>query len=134
MPRNKLYTLLFTACLLGSVYLYLSLQNFENRSLNVCIIKNVTGIPCPSCGTTRAVQLLLAGEFVASVAANPFGILVAIIMAIVPFWILFDVIFKKETLLTAYRKIEETVRIKWLAALLIVLVLLNWIWNIYKDV
>jgi hypothetical protein len=100
----------------------------------VCLIKNVTGFPCPSCGTTRAVELLLQGKVRESLVANPFGILVTLIMVLVPFWILFDLIFKKETFYIYYKKIEETLKIKWLAAVLIALVILNWIWNIYKGI
>jgi hypothetical protein len=94
----------------------------------------VTDFPCPSCGTTRAVQLLLQGKMFESLAMNPFGILVTLIMTIVPFWILFDIVFKKESFYIAYKKMEKTIRIQWLAAILILLVLLNWIWNIYKGI
>jgi len=133
MSRNKLYWLLLIACFSGFIYLLYHLQDSENTHFGVCIIKNVTGFPCPSCGTTRAVQLLMQGNVLASLQMNPFGILVALIMVIAPFWIAFDLIFKKETLYKSFKKTEETIRIKWLATLLILLVILNWIWNIYKN-
>ena len=133
MTKNKLYLLLFIACFLGFIYLFYSLQYSETTDFSVCIIKNVTGFACPSCGTTRAVELLLQGKVQKSLLMNPFGILIALIMAIVPFWIFFDLIFKNETFYIYYKKTEETLRIKWLAAILILLVLLNWIWNIYKK-
>lgn len=134
MSRNKLYLLFLIACLLGFIYLLYHLQDSENTHFGVCIIKNVTGFPCPSCGTTRAVELLLQGNVLASLQMNPFGILVAIIMAIVPFWISFDLMFKKDTFHKSYIQIEKTIIIKWFAVILILLVLLNWIWNIYKQI
>jgi hypothetical protein len=133
MTRNKLYAILLIACFFGFIYLFYDIKYSENTHFGVCIIKSVTGFPCPSCGTTRAVQLLLQGKMFESLAMNPFGILVTLIMTIVPFWILFDIVFKKESFYIAYKKMEKTIRIQWLAAILILLVLLNWIWNIYKG-
>ena len=133
MSRNKLYWLLLIACFSGFIYFLYHIQDSENTHFGVCIIKNITGFPCPSCGTTRAVQLLLRGNVLASLQMNPFGILVALIMIIAPFWIVLDLILKKETLYKSYKKTEKTIQIKWLAALLILLVMLNWIWNIYKN-
>jgi len=133
MTRNKLYSLLLIACLAGFIYLFYTIHHSNNESLQVCIIKNVTGFPCPSCGTTRAVTLLLKGEVIKSALLNPFGILVAIIMSIFPLWILTDIVLKKETFLKAYKKSEVIIRTKGVAVFLIILVLLNWIWNIYKQ-
>lgn len=133
MTRNKLYAILLIACFFGFIYLFYDIKYSENTHFGVCIIKSVTGFPCPSCGTTRAVQLLLQGKMFESLAMNPFGILVTLIMTIVPFWILFDIVLKKKSFYIAYKKMEKTIRIQWLAAILILLVLLNWIWNIYKG-
>jgi Protein of unknown function (DUF2752) len=133
MTRNKLYSLLLIACLAGFIYLFYSVHQSNSETFRVCIIKNATGFPCPSCGTTRAVTLLLEGQLIESVLLNPFGILVAIIMTIFPFWILMDVVLKKDTFLKAYKKTEGIIRTKLLAIVLILLVLLNWIWNINKQ-
>ena len=134
MTKNKLYLLLFIACFFGFIYLFYNLRYSDTTDFSVCLIKNVTGFACPSCGTTRSVKLLLQGKVQESLLMNPFGILIALIMAIVPFWISFDLIFKNETFYIYYKKTEETLKIKWLATVLIVLVLLNWIWNIYKEI
>ncbi|WP_333599143.1 DUF2752 domain-containing protein [Flavobacterium sp.] len=133
MTRNKLYSLLLIACLAGFSYLFYHIHTLQSDTVRVCIIKNVTGYPCPSCGTTRAVALLLQGKIIESVLLNPFGIVVAVIMTLCPFWILTDIILKKETFYTWYKKTEATIRKPWLASILILLVLLNWIWNIYKN-
>ena len=121
------------ACLAGLIYLFYNIHTLQSQTFRVCIIKNVTDYPCPSCGTTRAVTLLLKGKFIESLVLNPIGIVVAIIMIIFPIWILIDIIFKKETFYFWYKKAEGTIRKPWLASILIVLVLLNWIWNIYKH-
>ncbi len=133
MTRNKLYSLLLIACLAGFIYLFYSIQKEQQETVGVCIIKNVTGYPCPSCGTTRAVMLLLNGKITDSLLLNPFGIIVAVIMTVFPVWVLTDIVLKKETFFTAYKKIEATIRKPWIAIVLILLVLLNWIWNLYKN-
>jgi hypothetical protein len=133
MTRNKLYSLLLIACFAGFSYLFYHLYTVQNDTVRVCIIKNVTGFPCPSCGTTRAVSLLIEGKIAASILLNPFGILVAVIMTVFPIWILTDIVLKKETFYNWYKKSEATIRKPWLASILILLVLLNWIWNLYKH-
>ncbi len=134
MTRNKLYSLLLIACFAGYGYLYYNIDNLSNETFRVCIIKNVTGYACPSCGATRAVSLLLEGKITASLLLNPFGIVIAIIMTVFPVWVLTDVILKKDSFFKAYKKSEIILKKPWLASVLILLVLLNWIWNIYKNV
>ncbi|MCF6129632.1 DUF2752 domain-containing protein [Flavobacterium sp. AS60] len=133
MTRNKLYSLLLIACLAGFIYLFYNIHILQSQTFRVCIIKNVTGYPCPSCGTTRAVTLLLEGKIIESLLLNPFGILVAIAMILFPFWVLIDIILKKESFFRTYKKAETIIRKPWLASILILLVLFNWIWNIYKH-
>jgi hypothetical protein len=133
MTRNKLYSLLLIACLAGFIYLFYTIHKSESDSFRVCIIKNTTGFPCPSCGTTRAVALLLQGQIKESIVLNPFGILVAIIMTIFPIWVLMDVVLKKDTFFHSYKRTEVIISTKWLALFLIILVILNWIWNIHKQ-
>ncbi|WP_395045095.1 DUF2752 domain-containing protein [Flavobacterium sp.] len=133
MKINKLYSILLIATIAGYSYLFYKINHSESSHLSVCIIKNVTGYACPSCGTTRAVQLLLQGKLLESLLLNPFGIIVAILMLLVPFWITFDIITKKETFFNFYKKTETVIRKKPIAIVLIILVLLNWIWNIYKQ-
>ncbi|QDU59401.1 hypothetical protein Pan216_02290 [Planctomycetes bacterium Pan216] len=36
-----------------------------------CLFKESTGLPCPTCGSTRAVEALLSGKFGASLRLNP---------------------------------------------------------------
>lgn len=133
MSKNKLYSIALLACLLGLVYLFYSLHFSESTHFKLCVFKDLTGYPCPSCGTTRAIHLFLKGSILASFLMNPFGILVAAIMIVIPIWILYDLVTKKETFLINYKKTEHIINRKWIAFLLIVLVVLNWIWNIKKG-
>lgn len=135
LDRNKLYSLLVIACLVGYIWFYYSISKnvIENSSVEVCLIKHVTNIPCPSCGATRSVMSLAKGDFAGAFHLNPIGYLVAIIMLITPIWILADTIFKSHTLFNLYRKVETYLKSPKYAIPLIALVIINWIWNIAKG-
>lgn len=136
MQKNKLYLFIILACFVGYGWLCFSLKHqheIQNNEFSVCFFKNVTNIPCPSCGTTRAVMEISKGEISKSILLNPFGIIVAIIMLICPFWIAYDYLSKKDSFYQFYRKSEEILRRKKVYIPLLILVLLNWIWNINKN-
>jgi Protein of unknown function (DUF2752) len=50
----------------------------------VCVFNEVTGLPCPGCGMTRAVSALCRGEWQKSQALHPFapGIALAVVVLI----------------------------------------------------
>lgn len=102
-------------------------------SVSLCFFKNVTGIPCPSCGSTRSVLAILHQEYLNAWNWNPLGYIYVLLLVIAPLWILFDGITRKETFYQFYLSIDQTLRIKWLAILLSLLIVLNWIWNIKKG-
>jgi hypothetical protein len=135
LDRNKLYLILFIACLAGYIWLYFSITKniTENNSAEVCLIKHVTNIPCPSCGSTRSVISLTKGDFIGALNINPIGYLVAIIMLIAPIWILVDTVRNAKTLFDFYQKIESYLKQPKIAIPLILLVIINWIWNITKG-
>jgi hypothetical protein len=133
MAKNKLYLLIIIACFSGCLYLFYTTQYSENGQISVCIIKNATGYSCPSCGTTRAVQELFKGNLIRSLMLNPFGIIGSLGLLILPFWIGIDLATKGKSFYTAYFKMESILKQKKIAIPLIILVVLNWIWNIYKE-
>ena len=46
--------------------------------IDLCLLKRLTGLPCPTCGLTRAVCYALQGDWAASLGFHPAGILVAV--------------------------------------------------------
>ena len=134
--KIKLYTILLVACAAGYIWLLLNVTKgfAEKNTVGVCLIKQTTNIPCPSCGSTRAVLHLLRGDFLQSVKINPFGIIISTIMLITPIWIIGDFIARKSTLLEFYIKTESLLKKPGIAIPLILLVVINWIWNITKGI
>jgi len=135
LSRRKLYTIIFIACIAGFIWLYLGIttNKTEMNSVDVCLIKHVTNIPCPSCGSTRAIISLTKGKFIEAFMINPLGYVVAIIMLLAPLWIIVDLSTKNKTFIEFYNKIELKLKNPRYAIPLILLVIVNWIWNITKG-
>ena len=134
--RKKLYIILATATTAGYTWLIIKLINgnlYNESSYNGCLIKNLTGVPCPSCGSTRSIGSVLQGHFLDALYWNPFGIIIIVLMLIIPVWLIYDLLTKKESLLVFYQKTEVFIRQPKIAIPLIAFVLLNWIWNIIKG-
>ncbi len=132
---RRLYGLMTVFCVAGYTWLYLHIdKSWSTHVGTVCILKRTTGIPCPSCGSTRSILSLLHGDLVAALLWNPFGYLIFAGLLIVPFWMMHDVIRKQRTLLTVYQNMESLLQRRIVTWPLVIMVLLNWCWNIYKGV
>jgi len=135
MTRNRLYLLLGVGLLAG--YCWTLWFTYHKPALHStftpCLFKNATGIACPSCGSTRSVLLLSQGDVTGAALLNPLGLIMAAIMLIAPFWLLYDITLKKNTLYKGYQKAETVIKTKRIALILIILLLINWAWNIQKG-
>jgi hypothetical protein len=122
------------ACLAGYIYLAYTISNATNHNdFGVCIIKEASGYPGPSCGSTRSVMSIIHGNFTEALYWNPIGVILVIILAVTPFWLIFDLVLGKDSVLKFYFNIEHVFNQKKYAIPAIVLVLANWIWNFYKG-
>jgi hypothetical protein len=53
-------------------------------------------------------------------------------MIITPIWIIYDGITRQYSLFNFYQKMEVMLRKKYIAVPFVLLLLLNWYWNLYK--
>jgi len=123
--------------LLGYAWLALHIYTEKLNSTTigqVCIFKATTNLPCPSCGATRSVLEILKGNFSQALYINPFGFIIFLGLLIFPLWIAWDVFMRKNSFLKFYLQAEKVIVKKPLALILICIILLNWGWNIYKDI
>jgi hypothetical protein len=98
-----------------------------------CLFRQATGLPCPSCGTTRAIEALAVGDVGRAASTNPFGILLALAMVAFPAWIAVDLFRSRDGFHRFYLSVERIFRRRAFAVAGIALVLANWGWNIVKG-
>jgi hypothetical protein len=130
---QKFYLILSIACLLGYAWIFFQYTSQVSSTINTCFIKTLSGYPCPSCGATRSILLLVNGNFYKALLLNPFGIFSAFMLVILSPWLLFDFLLKRKSLHKQYLKLEIALKKPHIAIPLIIIVLLNWSWNIYKQ-
>ena len=129
--RNK-YLLIFGLSFVGILWIGFSLH-YMDAGLSVCYIKNIWGIPCPSCGSTRAILALAGGDIQASLSINPLGIFMLLSLLILPVWGLVDQIKGSTSMISFLTKVEQNIRKYKYAFPIILLFIGNWIWNIMKG-
>jgi len=126
----KLKYLAIIISIIAGYFILYSFSNFLDNEQSVCLFKNLTNIPCPSCGTTRASIKLIHGEFVNSILINPLGFFVSVTLFISIIWMSYDISKNKETFFPFIKK--DFVN-KYVIIFAVVLTFANWIWNIYKG-
>jgi hypothetical protein len=136
LGKIKLYLFILFACAAGYIWVYINtLHSFiDEKATEVCLIKKVSNIPCPSCGSTRSLISLLNGNFSQAVYFNPFGYFFAVGMFILPIWIIFDLVTFKSSFFIIYNKAIVFLRKPIYAIPLSLIIIFNWIWNILKGV
>lgn len=131
MNPIRFYRFMLAILLVGGTWMGISYLVPENWT--PCFFHQLTGWPCPSCGSTRAFHALLQGEITDSVQINPLGVLAAIAaMLMVPF-LLIDLLYGKSMVYRVYQHGEKWLKRPLIAVPFSVLVLANWIWNISKG-
>ncbi|MCP3920904.1 MAG: DUF2752 domain-containing protein [bacterium] len=68
----------------------------EQLGLPACGIRERWNVPCPTCGVTTSVALLVHGEPRAAVANQPFGFLLAIGLPLLALWAIWMHVRKKD--------------------------------------
>lgn len=71
IPRWPWWALAFTALWAGVVLVSLGLSRHSGQAVNLCLFKNITTLPCPTCGCTRAALALLQGDILLAIRFNP---------------------------------------------------------------
>jgi len=93
-------------------------------SLRPCVFRALTGLPCPTCGTTRAATAFLNGELTAAFAANPLAALAGLVfVAGAPLAVAWTMARKKLPLTTGPLPV-------WARITAISLIGLNWVYVI----
>jgi hypothetical protein len=101
----------------------ISLLHLDRLPVTLCVFKGLTGLPCPTCGSTRTLARLFALDFGGALTMNPFMTLVAVVVAA---WAVADLV-----LLPARRALDVSVAPRLGLALRVsalILFLTNWVY------
>lgn len=135
MTSNKnIYWILTILSVAGCAWIGFHLLAGTGNSATLCLFKNLTTIPCPSCGVTRSVLLFIRGDVYGALLMNPLGFVAAPALVAVPVWMIADAMAAKSTLAQAFLWTEKKIKTKkGIYMPLVALALLNWGWNIIKE-
>lgn len=132
--RPRLYWIVLAGSAAGYTWIGLHLwKPLYANGFEICFFKKATDLPCPSCGATRSALHFLNGELLAAMQLNPVGIILALLLFVFPIWIVIDHHFSSSTFYRFYLWAEVQIRKPMIAALGIILVVANWIWNFKKG-
>jgi len=130
--RNRLYSLILIGCLVAYFLLFWSVR-WPEKAVSVCLFKQITTLPCPSCGSTRAIVSLVNGFFFQALMINPLGLILVALLIVLPFWVFFDFLFAKQSLFLWHKQANSTLRNPRILFPFLLLITVNWIWNITKH-
>lgn len=133
MLTNRLvifYIIIILGWLAGG-YVIVADSTLTNQGL--CFSKSIYGVSCPGCGMGRGFVKMSQFNIAQAFLYNPFSIIAFLFWSVLPLWLIADVIRKKQSLYAFYDGFNSFVKKnKTIGILLIVLILANWVWNIYK--
>jgi hypothetical protein len=114
--------------ILGGYFLIVFLSNNDDIPV-FCVFKAITGIPCPGCGMGRGTLAFVHGEFWKATLWHPLAIPFNIFLVVSFFRILYDLIKDKQGF---YKFLTSDIN-RPAKILLAVLILLLWIYNIWRG-
>lgn len=130
--RNRFYTFVSVGCLFAYALLAWSFST-NTSGPTVCLFKQLTSLPCPSCGSTRAILELAHGNLLQAFLLNPIGIFLAGLLVVLPLWIGKDVLTGSHSFFIRFQQTNLLLKKPAILLPFLALVAVNWWWNITKG-
>ncbi len=121
-PGFPAWALLVFALWVGLGYVATHLARRADPGASICLFRSVTGVPCPTCGSTRSAECVLRGDVAGAFRNQPFMFTAGVVWLAA---ILFQVAFARRVRLA----VPPSAR-KLLWGLLAALFLANWLYVI----
>lgn len=109
----------------GVVLLAEGVGAWLHKDVPTCMFKVITGKPCPTCGTTRASLALLRGDLASAFLLNP--LFISLLALAIPLAVIAAV-------RPGFRsRLGRVTAGRGFALALLVLMLINWVWVLYRG-
>lgn len=83
--KNIKFGRIFILVLLGLSIIFLFIKKFAKITGSICLIRGVTGVPCPSCGMSRAIIAFINGDIINAFKFHPLFWLPFILFVLIVF-------------------------------------------------
>lgn len=134
MTRRSLYRLAMSLCMAGYVWLGASYMSVGGGTVSSpCLFRRIMHLPCPACGTTRAVIALLQGHVAEAVRFNLLGFVALAGLLILPGWLLYDGWSRRDTFYRFYLWLDAVLKRKEVFLSFIILILIIWCVNLFRN-
>lgn len=94
-------------------------SQWMGKPITICLLKRVTGKPCPTCGGTRAGVFLLRGQVSDAFTMNP---LVTAFLMVFPLWLVWRLVRARATPWPRYTR-----------AAVVAMLALNWAYVLWRN-
>lgn len=94
-----------------------------------CPFHRITGFPCPGCGGVRAAQALMSMDILTALYINPLSVLLCVLVPVFIILSWTDYFLNKHVVQSIMTKISQP----WPTFFIIFIIIINWIWGIYKG-
>ena len=130
MSPSRFYALCVAGCLGGWIRIALAMSKSEIGIWKGCLMKQVFHIPCPACGSTRAIVALLYGHLQESLIWNPLGIVLFVLLLLLTVMISYDGFRHCRCLYILFLRVDAWLHRKEVFILFAVAIVINW-WCIW---
>ena len=90
----------------------------------LCPLRRYTGIPCFTCGSTRAILALISGDIKTAFLMQPLVISLVCILAPIALFSLSTALLQKRLFMVSFSRVEKVILLFFLSAA----TLLNWLY------
>lgn len=100
----------------------------EYYDVTICLFHNIFHIPCPGCGLTRAIKLIMQLKVIESFQYNIIAIPVLLYILFLIFCYSYEAITKKNIFSKLFKKYKNIIIV-----ISIILVIISWIYNLFNP-
>ena len=135
MARSRFYGIVLVMTVVAYAWVGYNayVRAHDTSGISICIIRSVTGVPCPGCGATRSVMHLMHGDVLDALRSNPLGIAAVIALGVIPWWIVVDLATGRSSLIDAYTWSNRVLRQRAVMVGVLFFIACLWTWNIYNQ-